>query len=474
MNSHSTPGFKALVLRVLLFGAPLLLITISAFGQQAILGTVTDASGAVVPGAKVTLINSATGVKLNAATSASGSYQFPDIAIGLYEVTVAKTGFKTAVAANVRVVVDARQEVDLVLQLGETSQKITVTGAAPLIETGTTSHGQVINEQQILQLPLNDRDPARLVLLSSGAVLSAENNGDLASGAREGAFNINGLRSDYNNYVLDGLDNNEMGTSNQGYSYQVVQLSPDALQEFKVETNNFNAQYGRAGGAVITEVSKSGTNQFRGDLWEFNRNAAFGAAGFFAKPGAKPQLNRNQFGGTFGGPIIHDRTFFFLDAEVFRQVTSTTDFATIPTMDDRLGVFSVPVRNPLTKETFPANTAIPASAISPFAQKMLSFLPAPNTGNGGRADDWQALARNYEMIHHEDLRIDHRQSDKLTLFARLSNRRALLFAGPAIPGLAGGNSNGFVHVFNKELATGATWIISPTSLLDFRFGIDTT
>ncbi|MGH9449642.1 MAG: carboxypeptidase regulatory-like domain-containing protein, partial [Terriglobia bacterium] len=474
MNSHSTPGFKALVLRVLLFGAPLLLITISAFGQQAILGTVTDASGAVVPGAKVTLINSATGVKLNAATSASGSYQFPDIAIGLYEVTVAKTGFKTAVAANVRVVVDARQEVDLVLQLGETSQKITVTGAAPLIETGTTSHGQVINEQQILQLPLNDRDPARLVLLSSGAVLSAENNGDLASGAREGAFNINGLRSDYNNYVLDGLDNNEMGTSNQGFSYQVVQLSPDALQEFKVETNNFNAQYGRAGGAVITEVSKSGTNQFRGNLWEFNRNAAFGAAGFFAKPGAKPQLNRNQFGGTFGGPIIHDRTFFFLDAEVFRQVTSTTNFATIPTMDDRLGIFSVPVRNPLTGETFPANTAISASAMSPFAQKMLSFLPAPNAGSGGRADNWQTLARNYEMIHHEDLRIDHRQTDKLTLFARLSNRRALLFAGPAIPGLAGGNSNGFVHVFNKELATGATWIMSPTSLLDFRFGIDTT
>lgn len=462
------------LLRVLVLGAIPLLLAGSAFGQQAVLGTITDSSGAIVPGAQVTLRNSATGIQSTTVTNAAGSYQFPDVPIGVYEVTAAKTGFKTAVANNVRVLVDARQEVDLVLQLGETSQRVTVTGAAPLVETETTSHGQVINEQQILQLPLNDRDPARLVLLSSGAVLSAENNGDLASGAREGAFNINGLRSDYNNYILDGVDNNEMGTSNQGFSYQVVQLSPDALQEFKVSTSNFNAQYGRAGGAVIAEVTKSGTNQFRGDLWEFNRNAAFGAAGFFAKPGAKPQLNRNQFGGTFGGPIIHDRTFFFVDAEVFRQVTSAVNFATLPTLNDRLGDFSVPVQNPLTGVIYPANTAIPASAMSPFAQKVLSYLPAPNTGNGGRANNWQTLARNYEMIHHEDLRIDHRQNDKLKLFARLSNRRALLFAGPAIPGLAGGNSNGFVHVFNKALAAGATWTMGPASLLDFRFGIDST
>ncbi|MGH9397556.1 MAG: carboxypeptidase regulatory-like domain-containing protein [Terriglobia bacterium] len=473
MLAKRTKGYLSWAAIALLCGA-LFTLARPARGQQAVLGTVTDSSGAVVPGTQVTLTNSATGIQSATVTNASGNYQFPGIPIGLYEVTAGKAGFKTAVATNVRVVVDARQEVNLVLQLGETSQKVTVTGAAPLVETETTSHGQVINEQQILQLPLNDRDPARLVLLSSGAVLSAENNGDLASGAREGAFNINGLRSDYNNYVLDGVDNNEMGTSNQGYSYQVVELSPDALQEFKVETSNFSAQYGRAGGAVITEVTKSGANQFRGDLWEFNRNTAFDAAGFFAKPGVKPRLVRNQFGGTFGGPIIHDRTFFFVDAEVFRQVTSAIDFSTIPTLDDRLGIFTVPVHNPLTGETFAANTAIPASAMSPFARKVLSYLPAPNAGNGGRANNLNILARNYEMIHHEDVRIDHRQNDKLKLFVRLSNRRALLFAGPPIPGLAGGNSNGHVHVFNKALAAGATWVLDPTSLLDFRFAIDST
>jgi hypothetical protein len=474
MKSRAAFAFHSFVLRVSVLGALVLLIAASAFAQQAILGTVTDASGAFVPDAQVTLINPATGIQSATTTSASGSYQFPDLAIGVYNVSAQKTGFATAVASDIRLVVGARQEVDLKLQLGKTSQTVNVSSAAPLVETEMTSHGQVINAVQILQLPLNDRDPARLALLSTGVVVSAENNGDLASGAREGAFNINGLRSDTNNYILDGVDNNEMGTSNQGFSYQVIQLSPDALQEYKVETNNFSAQEGRAGGGVIREVSKSGTNEFQGSLWEFSRNTDFDAAGFFATPGAKPKLNRNQFGGTFGGPIVHDRAFFFLDAEVFRQVTSSNDFSTIPTMDDRLGIFSVPVKNPLTGQTFPANTAIPSSALSPFAVKVLSYLPAPNAGNGGRANNFQTLARNSEMAHHEDLRVDYNLSDKLKLFARLSNRRALIFAGPPIPGLAGGNSNGHVHVFNKALATGATWIMSPASLLSFHFGIDTT
>ncbi|HEX7360368.1 MAG TPA: carboxypeptidase regulatory-like domain-containing protein [Bryobacteraceae bacterium] len=471
MGRHGVFGFTW---RVLFWGAAALFVVSSAFGQQAILGTVTDESGAVVPNAQVTLTNTATGIRSTTATSASGSYQFPDLAIGLYKVAAQKTGFATAVAPNVRLVVGARQQVNLKLQLGNTSQTVEVTAAAPLVATEMTSHGQVINSVQILQLPLNDRDPARLALLSTGVVVSAENVGDLSSGKREGAFNINGLRSDTNNYILDDVDNNEMGTSNQGYSYQVVQLSPDALAEYKVETNNFTAQEGRAGGAVIREVSKSGTNQFRGSLWEFNRNTDFDAAGFFAKPGAKPQLNRNQFGGTFGGPIIRNRAFFFADAEIFRQVTTSDDFSTIPTLDDRLGIFSVPVRNPLSGEIFPAKTPIPANALSPFAVKVLSYLPAPNEGNGGRANNLFTLAKNSQMAHHEDLRLDYSASNNLKLFARLSNRRALIYNGPGIPGLAGGNSNGHVHVFNKALATGATWILSPTSLLAFHFGFDTT
>lgn len=215
-----------------------------ALAQQAVLGTVTDSSGAIVPGASVTLTNTATGVKLTATTNDAGNYQFPDVPIGVYDVTAEQTGFTAALASNVRVLVNARQRVDLVIQPGKVTQTVTVSAAAPLVESETSTHGQVVHEQQITELPLNDRDPARLVLVSTGATLSAENNRDLAAGGREGAFNINGLRSDYNNYMLDGVDNNEMGTSNQGFSYQVVQLSPDALQEFKVVTNSASAECG--------------------------------------------------------------------------------------------------------------------------------------------------------------------------------------------------------------------------------------
>lgn len=475
MNSHVASTLRRFISRGSLLGAFLLSIGGMALAQQAILGTVTDQSGATIPDVQVTLFNTATGIQMKSTTTASGNYQFPNVEIGLYNITAQKAGFATAAANNVNLVVGARQQVNLTLQVGQISQTVEVSGAAPLVATEMTSHGQVIHSVQILQLPLNDRDPARLALLSPGVVESAENVGDLSGGKREGAFNINGLRSDTNNYVLDGVDNNEMGTSNQGFSYQVVQLSPDALAEYKVETNNFTASEGRAGGAVIQEVSKSGTNQFHGSLWEFNRNTVFDAAGYFAKAGSKPILNRNQFGGTIGGPIFRNRAFFLLNAEVFRQVTSATSFSNIPTLTDRQAIFSVPVENPLTGKIYPANQAIPTSELSPFALKVLSYLPTPNVdGNTSRSLNYFALAPQSLMAHHEDLRIDYTLNDKWKFFTRLSNRRALIFTGAPIPGIAGGNSNGNVHVFNKALAAGATWVMSPSQLLNFRFGFTVT
>lgn len=468
-------GLRTAGLYKLLLSLLILSFAGSAFAQQSILGTVTDPSGAVVPGAKITLTDIATAIQRTTTTNASGSYQFPGLNIGTFKVTAEKTGFTTAVVPNVELLVGARQEVNMKLQLGQSSQTVQVSGAAPLIATQMVSSGQVIHSVQILQLPLNDRDPARLALLAPGVVVSSENVGDLSSGNREGAFNINGLRSDTNNYILDGVDNNEMGTSNQGYSYQVVQLSPDALAEFNVETSNFTASEGRNGGAVISEVSKSGTNAFHGSLWEFNRNTAFDAKGYFGKRGSKPKLNRNQFGGTFGGPILRNKAFFFLNAEIFRQVTSNIIFSTIPTLNDRQGIFDVPVTNPLTGEIFPANQAIPASKMSPFARQVLSYLPPPNSGSAGtRSNNLFTLAPQSLMAHHEDLRIDYNINAKWKLFTRIDNRRALIFAGAGIPGLAGGNSNGHVHVFNKALAVGATWLMSPSQLLNFRFGFTTT
>ena len=206
-----------------------------------------------------------------------------------------------------------------------------MTAGGQALETDSSERGQVIEREQIVNLPLNGRSYSSLALLSTG-VLESNQNGVGTSG-REGSFNTNGLRNTANNFQLDGIDNNAYGTSNQGFSNQVIQVSPDAVAEFKVQTNNYSAEYGRSGGAVINASYRSGTNELRGSVWEFNRNTALNATGFF-KPtgGAKPTLSRNQFGFVLGGPIRKDRAFFFADYEGFRQTQRTLVFSTIPTL----------------------------------------------------------------------------------------------------------------------------------------------
>ncbi len=216
---------------------------------------------------------------------------------------------------TVTVTVNARQRVDLTLKVGGIGETVQVTGAR-MLESESSDRGQVIAREQIVNLPLNGRAYADLALLSPGVRQSS------ISSSRDASFNVNGMRSSLNNFILDGVDNNSYGTSNQGFSNQVVQVSPDAVEEFKVQTNNFSAEFGRAGGAVINATFRSGTNHFHGTVWEFNRNTSLNATGFF-KPssGVKPKLNRNQFGGVFGGPIVRNRSFFFVNYEGFRQTS---------------------------------------------------------------------------------------------------------------------------------------------------------
>ncbi len=229
------------------------------------------------------------------------------------------------------VTVNARQRVDLTMKVGGIGETIEVTGAR-MLESESSDRGQVIGREQIVNLPLNGRAYADLALLSPGVRQSS------ISSSRDASFNVNGMRSSLNNFILDGVDNNSYGTSNQGFSNQVVQVSPDAVEEFKVQTNNFSAEFGRAGGAVINATFRSGTNAFHGTVWEFNRNTSLNATGFF-KPssGVKPKLSRNQYGGVFGGPIVRNRAFFFVNYEGFRQTSSTVTFASIPTMAQRQG-----------------------------------------------------------------------------------------------------------------------------------------
>src|SRR5918994_5145866 len=300
--------------------------TYAQFDTATVLGTIRDSSGAVVPGATLTLTNVSTGITASTTADTKGDYQFLNVRIGSYTVRAELQGFSAAEAEDVQVTVNARMRVDLALKVGNVGETVVVTGAATLLESESSDRGQVNGKEQIVNLPLNGRAYADLALLSPGVRRSA------ISESRDASFNVHGLRSALNSFILDGVDNNSYGTSNQGFSNQVVQVSPDAVEEFKVQTNNFSAEFGRTGGAVINATFRSGANQFRGTAWEFNRNTSLNGTGFF-KPtsGEKPTLHRNQFGGVIGGPLMRDRAFFFFNYEGFRQISRTATFSSVPT-----------------------------------------------------------------------------------------------------------------------------------------------
>lgn len=434
------------------------------FDTATVLGTVKDSSAAVVPGVTVTLKNIDTGIIATTQTDESGDFQFTNVKIGNYRVSAEKQGFSIAVAERVNVTINARQRVDLTLQPGALTENVVVTAGVALLETDSSGRGQVVQREQIVNLPLNGRSYANLVLLSPGVRESSQNG--ITTAGREAAFNVNGLRNTVNNFLLDGVDNNAYGTSNQSFSAQVVQVSPDAVQEFKVQTNTYSAEFGRSGGAVINASYRTGTNQFHGNLWEYHRNTVLNAVGFF-KPagGVKPPLIRNQFGFTFGGPIIKDRTFFFLDYEGFRQVSKAVVFSTLPTLAQRDGILAVDVRNPFTGTLYRAGERIPMTA---FARKVLGELPAPNVAG---ASNFQNLVPNRAYNDKFNIRLDHTFNQKLNAFIRISHRKVNNFEGPNIPGPSGSNQNGLVNVLNQQLATGATYIFGNASVLDFRLGI---
>src|SRR4051795_6408600 len=354
--------------RLLLMAALAAACSFAQFDTATVLGTVRDPSGSVIANARITLRNVNTGVAATAITTSAGEYEFQTVKIGTYKVTAEAPGFSSASTDTFNVAVSSRQRVDFTLQVGANTESVTVTGAAAVVESDSTDKGQVVNSQVIDNMPLNGRSYSDLSLLAPGVQRSSLSS---AGDPREGSFNVNGLPSSQNNFIMDGVDNNSYGTSNQGFSNQVVQMSPDAVEEFKVQTNNFSAEFGRTGGAVVNASMRSGTNAFRGTAWEFNRNDALNAVGFF-KPtgGVKPKLNRNQFGFVFGGPIVRNRTFFFADYEGFRQISKTLTFASIPTLEQRQGILGKPVQNPFTGEVY-ANGVIPASAITPFARQVL-------------------------------------------------------------------------------------------------------
>jgi hypothetical protein len=283
--------------------------------------------------------------------------------------------------------VGARLRVDMQLAVGQLSEKVVVTGSSPLIETDSSQRSQVITGDQMRELALNGREYSALALLSTGVRQSALNKSTNGT-PREGAFNVNGLRSTFNNFLIDGVDNNAYGTSNQGFSNQVMQPAPDAVSEFRVVTNNQSAEYGRAAGATVNVAYRSGANQFHGDAWEFFRDTKLNATTFFTPPdGQKPPLRRNQYGGVFGGPIVKNKAFFFADFEGFRQTRKNDDVLDAADRDAER-------RHPRRRHSRPAHRRrLPGrhgdSDDGRSARKVLGGLPAPNLA--GAANNYSIL-----------------------------------------------------------------------------------
>ena len=436
------------------------------FESGEVLGTVHDPSQGLIAGAAVTLNNQDTGLEAKTNTDASGNYDFFNVKPGRYTLSVEKTGFSKFTNTDIVINVNVRQRVDATLPVGAASNSVTVTSQT-LVETDSSEHSQIITAKTIVDLPLNGRRYSDLALLSTNVHVSPLAAAFSPSATpREGAFNVNGMRSTFNNFLLDGLDNNSYGTSNQNYSNQVVQPSPDAVAEFKVITSNFSAEYGRVGGGVINAALRSGTNRVHATLYEFLRNTDLNAIGyvFGARPSTflKPTLHRNQFGFTIGGPIIKDKLFFFGDYEGYRQTQGYLNFYSLPNANDRAGILPVAVVNPITGVVYPAGTQIPVSQLNPFAAAALAGLASPNIGAAGsRANNLEELIPLRDYADKYDAKLDYVMSSKMSAFLRFSQRKDIAYYGPADPGISGGDGNGFIHAIQQQAAAGYTPRRSP-------------
>ena len=366
----------------------LLLATSSAAFAQAtgqITGLVTDASGAILPGVTVEATNTGTNATRTGVTGLDGLFTIPLLQPGNYTVKASLQGFRTAAREGVRVTVTETARVAFEMQVGQLAETVTVTAEASLVESRNATHGIVIDERKVVDLPLNGRNFTQLGTLIPGVVAPpgglGGQSGDATPGGfgnATGGFNVNGMRNQSNNFLMDGATNND--TFNTGF---VLRPPPDAIEEFKILTHAFSAEYGRNAGSVVNVVTKSGSNTLTGALWEFNRDQSLQARNYFApQTQPKPELKQNQFGGAVGGPIVRNRLFGFGYYEGYRNDSGITQNIVVLSDAQRRGDFSAvatPIRDPLTGVAFPGNI-IPTTRISPAAAELLTdFVPLPNS-----------------------------------------------------------------------------------------------
>jgi len=382
-------------------------------------GTVMDSSRSGIPKAKVTITNEATGVLRTVEADSAGIYVAPNLTAGTYDVTIEAAGFSTEVQKGVILTVGAKQVLDIPMTVGQLSQRINVTAAAPTVELESSAIGEVVNSTTVRELPLNGRSWTDLANLQPGVVgvetqlpfTSGSNRGSRGFGAQ---ISISGGRPQQNNYRLDGISINDYSNGGPG-SVLGGNLGVDAIQEFSVLTSNYSTEYGRTSGGVVNAITRSGTNQFHGSVYEFLRNSALDARNFFDQA-VIPPFKRNQFGGSAGGPIIKDRTFIFGDYEGIRQGKGITSVSNVPSADARTGLLHYTT-------TLPPNcTAISATEctvnVDPTVQKFLGLYPLPNgeLSSSGNTGKFAFAAQQVVNENFVTTRVDHKFSEKDSLF----------------------------------------------------------
>jgi carboxypeptidase family protein len=466
-----------LLMPMLLFGL-LALCSPFALAQQetaTITGEVRDANGSVVSKATITVTNVETNVSIKSETNDQGLYTVPSLKPGSYSITVEKAGFKKSVRSGVTLQVNQVARLDVNMQVGELTTAVEIVEAATLLESETSSRGSVIDQKKIVDLPLNGRDYNQLALLSPGVLPGTPR---LASVNFKGVLNVNGNRTFNNVFLLDGVDNISYSNSFRGENVQLVQPSIEALQEFKIQTNAYSAEFGRSSGAVVNATIKSGTNNIHGSLYEFLRNDHLDANNFFSNAlGApKPVRKRNQYGAAVGGPIVKNRTFWFADYEGLREREGVPRTRQVPTAAEKAGLFSTAVVDPFApgRPQFSKNAAgqwvIPQNRWDPVGAAIVKLIPDPNVPGTTIYASTPVTSTRQDQF---DVRADHQFATNITFFGRYSFVDTNTFRPAPLLGLAEGSFNdAFGANLNRSqgLAFGLTWTFSPSFVGDFRLG----
>jgi Carboxypeptidase regulatory-like domain len=454
-------------------------------GAQAVTGTIlgriTDGSGAVVPGVTVTLTNTGTKLTRVVTTDSNGEYTAPSLPTGEYSVAAEISGFKTVTMSNIELGVDQHARIDVKLEVGALTESVTIAAGSPLVQTSSSELGTTVSNEQIEALPLNGRNFVNLTRTVPGVLrgipgANIDGAGSLAWRA-SASFSANGQRTRDNNFMLDGVDNNETWLQTV-----VIFPSVDALDEFKLQTSTYSAEFGRSLGGVVNLQIKSGTNAFHGSAFEFHRDDAFDANNFFNNRAGrpKPDFKQNQFGGTLGGPVFKQKTFFFGSYQGHRESQGQTFLSTVPSLAMRSGDFSEISRviyDPTTGQPFPGNL-IPQDRIDAVAANILSQLyPEPNTA-GSRQSNGQTI-NNYlinpikeRQDNQFDVKVDHNLTTSNRFFTRYSFQKTHRLQPATLPhgdagatfGAGDGNIKAQSVAFNDTHMMGAKW------LNEFRFG----